>query len=69
MILCYAESSISKMLHSLSANTGILAADIGMPQLSMHSIREMMGSKDLSHAYQFFTTFLLDKTKIEEITK
>ena len=49
----------------LSTNTGIRAVDIGMPQLSMHSIREMMGCVDLTHAYQLFRTYLKDFRKID----
>ena len=44
----------------LSTNTGIMAVDIGMPQLSMHSIREMMGSADLTSAVKLFLTFYRD---------
>lgn len=36
-----------------------------MPQLSMHSIREMMGGLDLTHAYQLFRTFLKDFRKVD----
>lgn len=41
----------------ISANTGIRAVDLGMPMLSMHSIREMSGSSDLTHAFKLFTQF------------
>lgn len=70
----------------LSANTGIRAVDLGMPQvgslfssipflshlpscsfayfahvqLSMHSIREMMGVSDLTFATRLFETFFLN---------
>eukprot|EP01036_Dinobryon_divergens_P023860 gene23860-32249_t len=44
----------------LSTNTGIMAVDIGMPQLSMHSIREMMGCADLTSAVKLFSTFFRD---------
>jgi aspartyl aminopeptidase len=49
----------------LSTNTGIRAVDIGMPQLSMHSIREMMGIRDLSYAYSLFRLFLSDFRTID----
>ncbi|KAL7534129.1 hypothetical protein ACHAXR_005651 [Thalassiosira sp. AJA248-18] len=41
----------------LSANTGIRTVDLGMPQLSMHSIRETMGIADLAHGLNFFKSF------------
>ena len=53
----------------LSTNTGIRAVDIGMPQLSMHSIREMMGCQDLTYAYQVFRTFLKDFRKVDSSLK
>eukprot|EP00934_Nitzschia_sp_Nitz4_P008169 Nitzschia sp. Nitz4//scaffold6_size259037//17841//19416//NITZ4_001041-RA/size259037-augustus-gene-0.314-mRNA-1//-1//CDS//3329556794//8159//frame0 len=42
---------------TLSALTGIRTVDAGMPQLSMHSCREVMGIADLSHGLQLFKTF------------
>ena len=41
----------------ISANTGIRAVDVGMPMLSMHSVREMSGVKDITYAHRLFTTF------------
>lgn len=41
----------------LSANTGIRTVDLGMPQLSMHSIREVMGIADLTHGLDLFKSF------------
>ena len=38
----------------VAANTGVRAVDLGMPQLSMHSCREMMGRSDLTHAARLF---------------
>ena len=39
-------------LHPYS--TGIRTVDVGAPQLSMHSIREMCGSDDVAHAVNHF---------------
>ena len=33
----------------LSARTGMRTVDVGAPQLSMHSVREMMGTEDVKH--------------------
>jgi aspartyl aminopeptidase len=41
----------------LASKTGIRTADAGMPQLSMHSCREVMGVMDLTHGYNFFQGF------------
>lgn len=41
----------------ISSSTGIRAIDLGCPQLSMHSIRETMGTADLSFALDLFLGF------------
>ena len=40
-----------------SANLGIQTIDIGIPQLSMHSTREICGVKDINHLESFMTCF------------
>lgn len=50
---------------TLSAQTGIMAVDLGMPQLSMHSIREMMGVNDLLFGFRLFDSFLKDFGKVQ----
>jgi aspartyl aminopeptidase len=49
----------------LSTNTGIRAVDLGMPQLSMHSIREMMGCEDLTHAANLFEAYFRDFRSVD----
>jgi len=44
----------------ISANTGMRAVDVGMPQLSMHSVREVMGVADLTHGKNMFKAFFAD---------
>lgn len=41
----------------LSAQLGLQAADVGAPQLSMHSIREMAGVRDVSNSIKLFKAF------------
>ncbi|GMH35827.1 hypothetical protein BSKO_03695 [Bryopsis sp. KO-2023] len=41
----------------LSSNLGCRTVDVGAPQLSMHSIREMCGVVDLDLTYQHFMAF------------
>lgn len=38
----------------LAAGLGVATVDVGAPQLSMHSIREMMAAKDVGHLLQSF---------------
>ena len=41
----------------LSSKLGIPAIDVGVAQLSMHSIREMAGTEDVSHSINLFSAF------------
>ena len=41
----------------LSSKLGIPAIDVGVAQLSMHSIREMAGVDDISHSINLFSAF------------
>ncbi|ROT36019.1 aminopeptidase I zinc metalloprotease [Sodiomyces alkalinus F11] len=41
----------------LSAKLGVRTLDLGNPQLSMHSIRETGGSRDVEHAIRLFESF------------
>lgn len=41
----------------LSSKLGIPAIDVGVAQLSMHSIREMAGVEDVDHSINLFTSF------------
>jgi aspartyl aminopeptidase len=50
----------------LSAATGIRTVDVGMPQLSMHSVREVMGVADLTHGLAFFQAFFTYFKEIDD---
>lgn len=41
----------------LASGVGIRTVDVGAPQLSMHSIREMCGVDDVGYSYQHFKAF------------
>jgi aspartyl aminopeptidase len=43
----------------ISGGTGIRTVDIGNPQLSMHSIREMCGIADVTHAVNLLKVILI----------
>lgn len=47
----------------LASCVGICTVDVGAPQLSMHSIREMCAVDDVKYSYEHF------KTYFEEITE
>lgn len=50
----------------LSANCGIRTVDIGVPQLSMHSIREMCGVGDVEKSYRLLTAFFNDYSDLDK---
>jgi aspartyl aminopeptidase len=41
----------------LATNLGMRTVDVGVPQLSMHSIREMCGTEDIDICARHFTAF------------
>ncbi|KAH7424328.1 hypothetical protein KP509_11G002600 [Ceratopteris richardii] len=49
----------------LASGVGIRTVDVGAPQLSMHSIREMCGVDDVSYSYQHFRAFFQEFTQID----
>ena len=40
--------------------------DVGLPQLSMHSIREMCGTDDVSHGINLFVKFFAVFAEVDE---
>ncbi|GMI45097.1 hypothetical protein TrCOL_g10291 [Triparma columacea] len=59
---CPCGSTIGPIISSL---TGMQAVDVGTPQLSMHSIREMAGVKDVSLSIEWMKAFLKEFRRIE----
>lgn len=53
----------------ISSHTGMRAVDIGMAQLSMHSVREMMGVADLTHGLALFKAFFADFAEVDAMLK
>lgn len=53
----------------LSSGVGIRTIDVGMPQLSMHSVREMCGTKDVDICYRHFKAFYQKFTELDEQLK
>jgi len=58
-------STIGPMLSA----KGVRVLDIGNPQLSMHSIREMCGTDDVCHAVRLFTAFYEDFTLLDQSSR
>jgi aspartyl aminopeptidase len=49
----------------LASNLGCRTVDVGMPQLAMHSIREMCGVDDVALAYKHFLAFFKEFSQID----
>ncbi|XP_078441395.1 Zn-dependent exopeptidases superfamily protein [Wolffia australiana] len=49
----------------LASGVGIRTVDVGIPQLSMHSIREMCAVDDVIYAYQHFKAFFKEFTQLD----
>jgi aspartyl aminopeptidase len=49
----------------VSAQTGIRTVDVGVPQLSMHSVREMMGTEDVDICHKHFLAFYENIAKVD----
>nr|CAB3495912.1 unnamed protein product [Digitaria exilis] len=49
----------------LASGVGIRTVDIGAPQLSMHSIREMCAVDDISHSYEHFKAYFEEFTELD----
>lgn len=49
----------------LASGVGIRTVDVGAPQLSMHSIREMCGVDDVGYSYQHFKAFFTEFSQFD----
>ncbi|GKV13818.1 hypothetical protein SLEP1_g24792 [Rubroshorea leprosula] len=49
----------------LASGVGIRTVDVGAPQLSMHSIREMCAADDVEHSYEHFKAFFQDFSHLD----
>ena len=50
----------------IATRLGIRTVDVGLPQLSMHSAREMCGVEDVLHGVNFFTRYFAHFHAVEE---
>ncbi|XP_027335773.1 probable aspartyl aminopeptidase [Abrus precatorius] len=50
----------------LASGVGIRTVDVGAPQLSMHSIREMCAVDDVKHSYEHFKAFFHEFSHLDE---
>ena len=49
----------------LASGVGIRTVDVGAPQLSMHSIREMCSVDDVKYSYEHFKAFFQDISHLD----
>ncbi|KAL2934483.1 putative aspartyl aminopeptidase [Bienertia sinuspersici] len=53
----------------LASGVGIRTVDVGTPQLSMHSIREMCAVDDVMHSYMHFKVFFMEFSELDSKIK
>ncbi|XP_062202835.1 probable aspartyl aminopeptidase [Phragmites australis] len=53
----------------LASGVGIRTVDIGAPQLSMHSIREMCAVDDINYSYEHFKAYFEEFTELDSKVK
>lgn len=49
----------------LASGVGIRTVDVGAPQLSMHSIREMCAVDDVKYSYEHFKFFFEEFSRLD----
>jgi aspartyl aminopeptidase len=49
----------------LASGVGIRTVDVGAPQLSMHSIREMCAVDDVKHSYEHFKAYYREFSRLD----
>ena len=50
----------------IAAGVGIRTVDVGIPQLSMHSVREMCGTEDIDICFRHFTRFYKNFSAVDD---
>lgn len=50
----------------LASGVGIRTVDVGAPQLSMHSIREMCATDDVNHSYEHFKAYYEEFSNLDQ---
>jgi len=53
----------------MASGIGIRTVDVGMPQLSMHSVREMCGTDDVETSYKHFKAFFETFSSVDQLVK
>lgn len=49
----------------LASGVGIRTVDVGAPQLSMHSIREMCATDDVRYSYEHFKAYFQEFSQLD----
>ncbi|KAG6483447.1 hypothetical protein ZIOFF_060094 [Zingiber officinale] len=66
MALWNSDHSLALVVGKSMLGVGIRTVDCGIPQLSMHSVREICGKEDVDIAYKLFTAFFRSFSDIDK---